>query len=170
MKSCGAIRGKRIETALESFAKGESQVEEFSEARLSLVTLAPQVFGPNGFNPERDAVPFTAISRHAKGHLFLIATPLNGDWAYRVDYPYYSWAETVVRPPIVRRDLSGLMTELNDLEQSPAGKWRIDSSELASAAKFIDESGRLATSRLTPDTIASRLRSHLRESMPATAP
>ena len=160
---------QRIETALESFAKGESQVEEFAEARLSLVTLAPQAFGANGFNPEHNAVPFTAISRHAKGHLFLIATPLDGGWAYRIDYPYYSWAETVVRPRIVRRDLSGLMRELNDLERSSAGKWRIDSSELASAAKFIDENGRLAPSKLPPDTIASRLRSRLRESMTLTA-
>lgn len=152
---------QRIETALDSFAKGESQVEEFAEARLSLLTLAPKVFGPNGFNPDRDAVPFTAISRQAKGHLFLIATPLNGGWAYRIDYPYYSWAETVVRPPIARRDLSGLMTELNHLEQKPVGKWRLDSSELASAAKFVEESGRLAASTLSPHLVVEKLREAL---------
>jgi hypothetical protein len=145
---------QRIETALESFAKGESQVKEFADARLALVTLAPQVFGAHGFDPARDAVPFTAISHHARGELFLIATPLNGGWAYRIDYPYYSWAETVVRPPIVRRDLRALMAELNDLEQSSNGKWKIDSSELASAAKFVDHSGRLAPSTQGPDLIA----------------
>jgi Family of unknown function (DUF6687) len=146
---------QRIETALDSFAKGESHVEEFGDAGLSLVTLAPQVFGPNGFNPARDAVPFTAISHHAKGELFLIATPLNGGWAYRIDYPYYSWAETVVRPTIVRRDLSSLMAELNELEKSSTGKWEIDPSELASAAKFVDVSGRLAASKLAPEKVAS---------------
>jgi hypothetical protein len=146
---------QRVETALDSFAKGESQVEEFGDAGLSLVTLAPQVFGPNGFNPACDAVPFTAISHHAKGQLFLIATPLNGGWAYRIDYPYYSWAETVVRPTIVRRDLSSLMAELNDLEKSSTGKWKIDSSELASAAKFLDQSGRLAASKLAPEVVAA---------------
>src|SRR5207248_3090761 len=36
--------------------------------------------------------------------MFLIATPLDKGWAYRIDYPYYSWAETVVRPKIVRRN------------------------------------------------------------------
>jgi hypothetical protein len=145
---------RRIEMALESFAKGDSRVEEFADARLSLVTLAPQIFGPDGFNPARDAAPFTAVSHHAKGELFLIATPLNGGWAYRIDYPYYSWAETVVRPAIVRPDLSSLMAELNDLEPGAAGKWRIDSSELASAAKFLDESGKLAASTLAPDIVA----------------
>ena len=143
-----------IETALDSFAKGESQVEEFADTGLSLVTLGPQVFGSNGFNPARDAVPFTAISHHARGKLFLIATPLNGGWAYRIDYPYYSWAETVVRPAIVRRDLSSLLAQLNDLEKISTGKWRIDSSELASAAKFLDQSGRLAPSKLAPEVVA----------------
>jgi post-segregation antitoxin (ccd killing protein) len=57
------------------------------------------------------------------------------------------------------------MAKLNDLEQSAAGKWRTDSSELASAAKFLDESGRMTASKLTPDIIASRLR----ESMTPTA-
>ena len=145
---------QRIETALESFAKGESRVEEFADDHLSLITLAPQIFGPHGFDPARDAVPFTAISHHAKGELFLIATPLNGGWAYRLDYPYYSWAETAVRPPIVRRDLSALMIELNELEKSGTGEWRIDSSELASAAKFLDQSGRLAPSTQAPDIVA----------------
>jgi len=151
---------QRIETALESFAKGESQVAEFADARLSLVTLAPQIFGPRGFNPSRDAVPFTAISHHAKGELFLIATPLHDGWAYRLDYPYYSWAETVVRPAIVRRDLSSLLAELNDLEQSSTGKWRPDSSELASAAKFLDQSGMLAASKLAPEVVANCCREY----------
>jgi hypothetical protein len=145
---------QRIETALDSFARDESRVEEFADG-LSLVTVAPQIFGPHGFNPSHDAVPFTAISHHATGELFLIATPLNGGWAYRLDYPYYSWAETVVRPAILRRDLSSLMAELNDLETSSTGKWRIDSSELASAAKFVDQSGRLAASTLAPEVVAS---------------
>src|SRR4030095_4332916 len=79
---------KRIEIALDSFAKGASRVEEFTDVDLSLVTLAREVFGPNGFDPARDAVPFAAISKHAKGTLFLIATPLDGGWAYRIDYPY----------------------------------------------------------------------------------
>jgi hypothetical protein len=148
---------QRIERALDSFAKGASTVEEFSDVDLSLVTLAREVFGPDGFDPARDAAPFTAISKHAKGTLFLIATQLNGGWAYRLDYPYYSWAETVVRPAVRRRDLTLLLERLNELETSTGGKWEIDSSELASAAKF-QAQGSLQSSELPPDEVVSQIR------------
>ena len=151
------VQWQRIETALESFAKAASSVEEIEEANLSLVTLAPEIFGANGFDPKRDAAPFTAISKFAKGKLFLIATQLKGGWAYRVDYPYYSWAETVVRPKIARRDLTLAMSQLNETETNKDGTWQIDSSELASAAKFVDRDGMLAGSGLDPQTVANTI-------------
>ena len=151
----------RIATALDSFAKGRSRVEEDAETRLSIVTLAPEIFSSAGFKPTRHGAPFTAISTYAKGEIFLIATPLGGGWAYRLDYPYYSWAETVVRPRIERRDLSSLMDRLNELEKSTAGSWRLDNSELASAAKFVDQNGKLAGSGLALDVVASQLRESL---------
>src|SRR5437588_9705746 len=158
----------RIETALDSFAKGESRVEEFDDAKLSLVTLAPTIFGSVGFDPQQHSAPFTAISHHARGELFLIATPMNGGWAYRIDYPYYSWAETVVRPKIVRRHFSSLMARLNELEKNSIAKWKPDSSEMASAAKFCDQNGKLAASSLQPDLVATQLRNTLLESAAAT--
>src|SRR5207249_4320695 len=88
-----------------------------------------------------------------------IATPLDGGWAYRIDYPYYSWAETVVRPGIRRRDFSSLMERLNEMESNTAGRWQLDSSELASAAKFSDQTGRLTASALSLEAVASELRS-----------
>jgi len=148
----------RIEKALDSFAKGESRVEEFDDAKLSLVTLATTIFGSVGFDPQQHSAPFTAISHHARGELFLIATPLNGGWAYRIDYPYYSWAETVVRPKIVRRDLEPLITALNKQEANGKGSWQTDSSELASAAKFVAADGILAASTLDPETVAKHIR------------
>jgi hypothetical protein len=151
----------RIATALESFAKGRSRVTEDHEAKLSLVTLAPDIFSSVGFKPTRHCAPFTAISHHARGEVFLIATPLDGGWAYRIDYPYYSWAETIVRPKIERRDFSSLIARLNEAEQNPAGHWRIDTSELASAAKFSDANGKLAASSIELDAVASELRSAL---------
>jgi len=154
---------QRIEAALDSFAKGTSRVEEIDDAKLSVVTLAREVFGLSGFDPKQHSVPFTAISHNAHGELFLIATPLEGGWAYRIDYPYYSWAETVVRPKIARRDLSDLMNQLNGLETNPAARWRLDSSELASAAKFSDEEGQLAASRLQPDSVATCLKKSLQQ-------
>lgn len=149
---------KRIEIALDSFAKGTSGVEEIDDAKLSVVTLAREAFGPSGFDPHQHSAPFTAISHNAHGELFLIATPLEDGWAYRIDYPYYSWAETVVRPKIARRDLSELMNRLNELETNSAARWRLDSSELASAVKFSDEEGKLEVSRIEPDVVVTQLR------------
>lgn len=154
----------RIATAVESFAKGRSRVEEDHEAKFSLVTLAPEIFSSKGFKPTRHGAPFTAISRYAKGEIFLIATPLDDGWAYRIDYPYYSWAETVVRPRIVRPDLSELMTRLNEIDPSANGRWKTDPSELASAAKFSDPRGKLAGSGLDLDVVASQLRNFLLQS------
>jgi hypothetical protein len=160
---------KRIETALNSFARGDSQVEEMSDIRLSVVTLAPAIFAPGGFEPSRDAAPFTAISHQARGELFLIATPMNDGWAYRIDYPYYSWAETVVRPRIPRHDFTSLVAELNSVEQSESSRWEIDRSELSSAIKFRDRNGLMAPSRLSPDVVAGYTRSALTETRAADA-
>ncbi len=151
----------RIEKALDSFAKGKSQVEELSDAKLSVVTLDTAIFGAEGFDPARHAAPFTAVSHHARGELFLIATPLNGGWAYRIDYLYYSWAETVVRPRIERRDFGELVARLNEDEQNPSGRWQVDNSELSSAVKFSGHEGRLASSKLTPDSVAQQVRAEL---------
>ena len=107
---------ERITAAIESFENARSVVQEFADRKLSLITLAPEVFSASGFNPTRHAAPYTAISRYAHGELFLITTPLQNGWAYRLDYPYYSWAETIVRPKIRRRDLTQLLERLNEAE------------------------------------------------------
>jgi hypothetical protein len=159
----------RIALALDSFAKGRSRVDEDSEAKISLVTLAPEIFSSTGFKPTRHCAPFTAISHHARGEVFLIATPFAGGWAYRVDYPYYSWAETVVRPGIERRDFSSLVAALNELEKNPGGSWRLDNSELASAVKFSDENGKLSTSGLSLDVVSALLHDFLVKSTSAIA-
>jgi Family of unknown function (DUF6687) len=152
---------ERIALALDSFAKGTSRVDEDHEAGLSVITLAPEIFSSSGFKPTRHSAPFTAISHHAHGELFLIATPLDDGWAYRIDYPYYSWAETIMRPKIRRSDLSQLMKQLNDLEKNTSARWRLDSSELASAAKFSEDNGSLAVSDIQPDAVASIVRETL---------
>jgi hypothetical protein len=151
----------RIEAALESFARGASKVEEYMDARLSVVTLSPELFGPSGFDPLRHAVPYTAISHQARGQLFLIAAPTSGGFSYRVDYPYYSWAETVVRPKVLRRDFSALLARLNELERSDAGEWRKDTSQLSSAFKFMDGSGSERASSLAPEVVAEEMRAML---------
>jgi hypothetical protein len=155
---------RRIATAIESFERGESKVEEYADARLSVVVLSPELFGPKGFDPTRHAAPFTAISRYARGQVFLIAARMSDGWIYRVDYPYYSWAETLVRPRISRRDFAALITRLNELERSAEGRWQKDTSELSSAFKFMSRTGSPSVSSLAPERVAEELRAALTES------
>jgi hypothetical protein len=150
-----------VEAGLESFARGASRVIEDEESGLSVVSLAPDLYGARGFDPARHAAPFTAIAHHARGRVLLIATPVRGGWVYRIDYPYYSWAVTVTRPPVERRDLTRLLARLNELEPSDEGRWVEDDAELTSAAKFLEGAGRPAASRIHPDTVASELRAEL---------
>ena len=158
-----------VAAAIESFEQGKSRVTEYSDGKISLITLAPEIFGGSGFSPTRHSAPFTAISKFAKGELFLIGIPTSGGWFYRIDYPYYSWAETVVRPRIARRDFSALVRQLNELDQSATGRWQLDDSELSSAIKFRDRNGLMAPSRLSPDVVAGYTRSALTETRAADA-
>ena len=153
-----------IARSLESFARGASRVEEETDTGCSLITLAPDLYGPAGFAPTRHAAPFTAISHHARGEVFLIATPLpSGGWAYRLDYPYYSWADTITRPRILRRDFAPFINRLNQLDDNSQGAWKLDASELSSAAKFTSADGHLAASSLPPEQIAEELRATLKQ-------
>ena len=151
----------RIERALESFARGRSRVSEDEESRLSVVTLDPEIYGASGFKPTRHAAPFTAIAHNARGQIFLVCTPLEDGWSYRVDYPYYSWAVTFVRPRVARVGLGAFVERLNEAEPEGRGRWQTDSSEMTSAVKFLDASGAHAASRLEPDAVAKELRAIL---------
>ncbi len=142
-----------VAAALESFASGRSQVKEYADSRISLVTLAPEIFNGGRFDPTRNSAPFTAISKFARGEMFVIGIPASGGWFYRVDYPYYSWAETVVRPRIEHRDLSNAQLLLNQTETSSAGKWSRDRREMTSVMKFLDHDGLMVASRLEPDQV-----------------
>ena len=131
-----------VAEALETFASGESRVIENEVSRISLITLKPGLVSP-----------FAAVSKHARGEMFLIATPTSGGWFYRLDYPYYSWAETVVRPRIARRDLTQVLFTLNEKESNDEGRWRPDNREMTAAVKFLDGLGTFAVSRLEPDDV-----------------
>jgi hypothetical protein len=146
-----------VAAAIESFEQGKSRVTEYSDGKISLITLAPELFDGAGFSPTSHSAPYTAISKFSKGELFLIAIPTSGGWFYRIDYPYYSWAETVVRPRIEHRDLSNALKLLNDKEANRDGSWQTDNHEMTSAVKFLDEARTLAASRLEPHTVVEVL-------------
>ncbi|HSK64750.1 MAG TPA: DUF6687 family protein [Pyrinomonadaceae bacterium] len=147
----------QVAMALESFASGRSQVKEYADSRISLVTLAPEIFNGGRFNPTRNSAPFTAISKFARGEMFVIGIPAEDGWFYRLDYPYYSWAETVVRPRISRRDLTSALRLLSEKEHNHNGQWKTDNREMTSAVKFLDENGSLAASRLEPHQVIEAL-------------
>ena len=146
-----------VAAAIASFEKGESNVVEYTDSRISLITLSPELFGGAGFSPTKHSAPFTAISKFAKGELFLIAIPTHGGWFYRLDYPYYSWADTVVRPRVQRRDLTAALQLLNNRESNHEGCWQTDEREMTSAAKFLDSGTTLIASRLQPEDVVSVL-------------
>jgi hypothetical protein len=148
---------EKIASAIESFEGGRSKVTEYSTAQVSLINLAPEIFSPSGFNPTRHAAPYTAISRYARGRIFVIATPAGDGWSYRVDYPYYSWAETIVRPKIQRLDLTSFIERLNELDDRSRGSWKLDSREMTSAVKFVGADNLLGVSRIDPETVAANL-------------
>lgn len=148
---------KAVADALESFQRGRSQVREYTDSRISLVTLAPEIFNGGGFSPTRHSAPFTAISKYARGELFVIGIPTDGGWFYRFDYPYYSWAETVVRPRIARRDFTNALRTLNEKETNRNGQWKTDNREMTSAVKFLDKDGSLTPSGLQPDPVLRAL-------------
>ncbi|HAF23939.1 MAG TPA: hypothetical protein DHU55_17815 [Blastocatellia bacterium] len=79
---------------------------------------------------------------------------LHEGWAYRIDYPYYSWAETLVRPRIARHDLSAILSDLNQVERASEGVWKLDNGEMTSAIKFLSADGTLIASSLKPDEVA----------------
>jgi len=149
-----------VVAAIESFERGQSTVTEYSD--LSLITLAPELFSGNGFSPTRHSAPFTAISKFARGKLFVIAIPSGSGWFYRLDYPYYSWAETVVRPHVKHRDLSGALEVLNNKEGNRDGNWQMDNREMTSAVKFLDSKRVLAVSQLDPQDVIEALESSFR--------
>ena len=144
---------KKIVDALESFDRGSSNVTEFTDSKVSLVSLAPEIFSGNGFNPTRHSAPYTAISKFAHGELFVIAIPSNDGWFYRIDYPYYSWAETVVRQTIERRNLTSVLQTLNTKESNRDGLWKTDNREMTSAAKFMNSAQALTPSNLKPEEV-----------------
>jgi len=153
---------ERVVAAIESFERGKSKVTEYSDSKIALITLAPGLFSGTGFSPTRHSAPYTAISKYARGELFLIAIPSGSGWFYRLDYPYYSWAETVVRPRVKHRDLSAALQLLNGKEGNRDGCWQMDNREMTSAVKFLDGNRMLAASHLEPHDVVEALRSSLR--------
>jgi hypothetical protein len=137
-------RLRAIDAAMDGFAAGRSQVAEDAGRLLSVALLEPGV-------PLEAARH--AISHHARGRLYLIASPAEGGgWSYRVDWPYWSWAETVDRPRIDRVDLEPVAARLRALDAG--GAWSLERSHLGDALAA-------ASSFALPEVVAAELRAAL---------
>jgi hypothetical protein len=88
--------------------------------------------------------------------LIVVAEPTAAGFRYRVDWAYHSWADTVVRPKIARRDLSAAAARLDALERG-AVRWRLDTSGLSSALRMSGDT----PSTLAPEQIVGELRNAL---------
>jgi hypothetical protein len=129
---------------MESFAAGRSQVEEDPDGLVSSIRLAAGT---------DLAASRHAISHHARGRVYLIASEDGGEgWNYRIEWPYWSWAETVERPRIQRIDLEPLAVTLRGLD--PTGTWRRERSEISPGLHG-------ARSRIEPSRLAAALRAAL---------
>ena len=133
-----------IDVVMEGFASGRSRVDEDPAHLVSSIQL-------DGAAPLEAARH--AISHHARGRLYLIASEAEGGgWRYRVDWPYWSWAETVDRPRVETVDLETAAARLRAID--PDGAWRVQRGHLADALES-------ARSRARPDAVAAELRAAL---------
>ena len=134
-----------IDRAMESFAAGRSPIDEDADRLVSAI----QLVGEGDIEATRHA-----ISHHARGRLYLVARQAgDGGWSYRVEWPYWSWAETVDRPRIQRIDLGPVARRLGELD--PTAAWRVEESEISPGL-------RCAETRIAPEAVATELRAALR--------
>jgi len=53
--------------------------------------------------------------------------------------------------------LTSFVSQLNEIESNRTGQWKLDSSEMTSAVKFVGEGGVLGSSSVSPDRVADIL-------------
>lgn len=140
--------------SMELFEKGIIGLEEHEQEGLSVVI--------DEHRPARQA-----IDHHCQGNLFLVIEDREreeGGFGYELEYRYYSWADTVTRPPITPIPMETLAEHLNRHEGLREGKWMTGGYKgqwMTSALKFTDEAGGRYLSRLHPDQVIRLVLSHL---------
>ena len=145
----------KIIASMTMFERGAIGLEEYDDERLTVIL--------NDAPPER-----YAIDAYCKGDLFLMIEDRKqreGGYRYELAYRYYAWAETVRRPMIHKIAMEQLAEELNKLETSSAGRWRIEEPHLPlTTALIFSRDGRHgAISALPPETVIPSVLSHLQK-------
>ncbi len=150
---------EKILHTMSLFEKGVIGVEEYEEERLSVVIDEKK--------PARQA-----IDHYCQGDLFLTIEDRErraGGYAYTLEYRYYSWADTVTRPPIKKIPMKNLAETLNKKEKETEGLWMTENFEgqgLTTVLKYTDKTGKDLYSRIHPETVIQAVRDHLRQHNP----
>ncbi|HET6370613.1 MAG TPA: DUF6687 family protein, partial [Nitrospiria bacterium] len=148
---------KRFDEIIHSFSlfeKGIVMLEEYDEERLSVIV--------DERRPAREA-----IDRYCQGDLYLVVQDREtetGGFYYELEYRYYSWADTVVRPKINPIPMEELALQLNRREGNRAGNWRAGhhaNQALTSVLTFVDPEGGELPSTLHPEEVILSVRRHL---------
>jgi hypothetical protein len=160
-------RFDKIVHSMEMFEKRELWVEEYRADKLSVVI--------NNIKPAPQAIDY-----YCKGDLFLIIEDNSGKQAgekgrygYELSYRYYSWADTIRRPPIAKISLTQMAEDLNQNDNTSIGKWRTPpkgkTGSSTAALTFSDDHGNRHLSTISPDKMIESVLFHIRKHKPETA-
>jgi len=140
---------------MEMFEKRAVWVEEYKDERLTVII--------NDTKPAPQAIDY-----YCKGDTLLIIEEKGiekGRYGYDLSYRYYSWADTVRRPPIAKISTVHLAEYLNRNEKAGAGKWRstapVQSFDSTSVLSFTDDKGAPCLSGIAPDEMTKAVLAHL---------
>lgn len=145
----------KIVASMEMFEKRAVWLQEYRDEGLTVVV--------NNVTPAPQAIDY-----YCKGDIFLIIEDNGGKkgrYGYELSYRYYSWADTVRRPPIAKISTARLAEYLNKNEKASNGKWRgavhgqpFNSTKVLS---FTDDKGTPCLSAIPPDEVTKSILSHL---------
>ncbi len=150
-------RGKfdRIVASMEMFERRSVWVQEYNDVGLTVIF--------NDTEPEPQAIDY-----YCKGDIFLIIKDNrrgNGRYGYELLYRYYSWADTIRRPPIARIPTEHLAEYLNKNEKASTGRWRSAVSgqpfNSTTVLSFTDKNGAHSLSAIPPEKMTQYVLSHL---------
>ncbi|MFQ5597794.1 MAG: DUF6687 family protein [Nitrospiria bacterium] len=140
--------------SMDLFEKGVVGVDEYEEEALSVIM--------DESRPARQA-----IDHYCQGDLILVVEDREkneGGFGYELEYRYYSWADTVTRPPIKTIDMVPLAKTLNRLDSAASGHWVFEDypgRAMTSALKYTDARGGRRLSHLHPEEVIRSVLVHL---------
>lgn len=149
----------------ERLERGEITIEERPDLDLAVVRIPESVVAKrvHRFTQPRHAQchPYAIHNRTRCSRLFILQ-----EHRAELCYRYEGWVQMVSRRPAPRVDLSALVTELNEQEQT-AGRWVFDGVDQITPKLHLEGS---PTTSISTEAIERRIEHHLRNGTPAWDP